>query len=161
LAGNDRVFGDAGNDSIGGGAGQDGMDGGTGKDFVQGAGGGDLIYGGAGVSNDSLAGDAPRGGGTGNDTFLYSSTEGNDRIFDFSGSLATQDVLDLTEADAAEIGAVFGSTISAADDSVSNVGGNMVVDFGEVAANPPVAGEGVLMLNGFGAGALQVGVDVV
>jgi hypothetical protein len=65
--------------------------------------GGDSINGGSGASNDNLAGDAPRGGGAGNDTFRYRSTEGNDRIFDFSGAPATQDVLGLTEANAAQV----------------------------------------------------------
>jgi Ca2+-binding RTX toxin-like protein len=159
--GADQVFGDEGDDNIGGGGGNDFMDGGIGNDYAQGGSGGDdTLYGGAGTGRDRLVGDAPRGDGVNNDTFLYSSTEGNDRILDFSGSPATQDVLDLTEADSAQIAAVYGSTIQAGDVGVSNVNGTMVIDFGP-APFPPFAGSGVLALDNFGAGVLQVGVDVV
>ena len=64
--GNDTLLGGSGNDYIKGDEGNDFIDGGAGNDFIDGGAGNDRLYGGAG-----------------NDTFVLSSVEGINTIYDF------------------------------------------------------------------------------
>ena len=92
-SGSDTIDGGAGNDSILGGKGKDSILGNSGNDYIYGQAGNDILKGGAGKDsivggkgNDSLWGNA------GADTFIYSSGEGNDIIYDF----ANNDMLQIT-----------------------------------------------------------------
>ena len=79
------IFGGSGNDSINGGAKADTLSGGSGDDILLGESGNDAIYGGEG--NDTLTGGAGNDelwGGEGSDTFIYSSGDGKDVIYNFS-----------------------------------------------------------------------------
>ncbi len=170
-AGNDNVFGDAGNDSIGGGGGNDFMDGGTGNDFVQGGAGNDVLFGGVNGGTDRLAGDAPAGGGTGIDEFQFNTVEsGNDRIFDFgnpraAGDPQTGDHIVLLDTTTQDILDVYGAEINTQDAGVSNVNGVLVINFGQApndpAGDPGLVGDGVLTLDNFGLGSLNVGTDII
>lgn len=84
--GGDRIEGGGQGDAISGGLGRDVLFGGNGRDTIAGGGGRDQISGGGGA--DVLTGNA------GADRFLFSSSDGRDRITDF------QQGLDLIEIDA-------------------------------------------------------------
>ena len=73
---NDSLYGRAGNDSIVGGKGNDKLFGSNDDDILRGGTGNDTLWGDAG--NDSLY------GGKGNDTFIYTTNEGSDTIFDYA-----------------------------------------------------------------------------
>ena len=98
--GNDSVFGQDGNDNISGGVGNDLLYGGAGTDVLDGGTGDDYLMGGSG--QDTLT------GGAGTDHFLFSEVTDSplgawDTITDFqsnAGSVAGDDVLDLTQIDA-------------------------------------------------------------
>ena len=89
------ITGNGGGNALSGGAGADTLDGGANNDSLNGDGGNDVLIGGTG--NDSM------NGGGGNDTFLFASGFGNDVVTGFDangdGTLATQDVLDLSTYD--------------------------------------------------------------
>lgn len=140
-----------GNDTVNGGGGNDLLNGGNGKDVINGGSGNDTLNGQGG--NDSLI------GGTGADTFRYNAYEGDDRIVDFDfGEGDLVDILNVTEA---QLRAEFGNEINTGDPEVSNVGGDLVIDFGPTG----LPGFGKLTLvDGFdnlGATGLLVGTDIV
>lgn len=83
-AGNDRLNGGDGDDSASGGAGADSLLGGRGDDDLSGGAGDDDLTGGAG--DDDLT------GGKGFDIFIFTRTNGNDSVTDFTFNI---DLLDL------------------------------------------------------------------
>jgi Ca2+-binding RTX toxin-like protein len=95
--GNDAIYGGPGMDLMDGGEGNDYLFGGAGKDYMSGWAGDDVYVGGKGddvlISNNAFA--------TGNDTFIYSSGDGNDVIFEsgsgYSGAASETDTLVLTD----------------------------------------------------------------
>ena len=87
LAGDDIINGGWGKDTINGGKGNDRLEGGHSSDTINGGDGDDVIFGGLG-KNDRLT------GGSGRDTFAYSSVKhGGDTITDFK---ANQDLIDVS-----------------------------------------------------------------
>jgi Ca2+-binding RTX toxin-like protein len=87
------------------------LDGGAGNDLLYGLGGSDTLIGGTG--NDKLF------GGTGGDTFVFAAGSGADLIVDFN---AVEDFLDFT---------AYGvTTVAELDPFATDVGTNLVVDFG-------------------------------
>lgn len=78
-AGNDRIIGSAGANSLTAGSGNDVLSGLAGNDRLFGQAGNDRLQGGAG--NDILT------GGIGADRFLFSRSDGNDRITDFADGI--------------------------------------------------------------------------
>jgi Ca2+-binding RTX toxin-like protein len=83
-AGNDTLLGGPGNDILRGGDGDDTLYGGEGNDLLEGGGGSDKLYGESGnntlLASASLQGSAGQGpnelhGGTGNDRFIFHSTD--------------------------------------------------------------------------------------
>jgi hypothetical protein len=83
-AGSDRLYGFRGNDELDGGEGDDIIRGGIGNDILIGGEGNDMIRGGNG--DDILNGGAGFNalfGGKGNDTFVLTTGEGSNTIFDF------------------------------------------------------------------------------
>jgi Ca2+-binding RTX toxin-like protein len=149
FRGNDALHGHSGFDFMSGGADHDNLFGYAGNDVLNGDPGNDILSGQAG--DDRLSGD------TGNDLFIYGSTEGNDTIRDFAGN----DQVNLTEATSAQIQAVYGNTIAAGDVGVSNVGGDLVIDFGAAPGSVPFPGFGDLIFDNLGANGLTVGVHIV
>lgn len=114
AAGNDRIDGSLGNDLLDGGVGKDTLIGDKGSDTLSGGGGNDTINGGAG--NDRLYGQS------GSDTFVFAVGDGSDRIYDF------QDDLDQLDLDLAGLG--YGSVNLLLNTVASQVGGNVILDFG-------------------------------
>jgi Ca2+-binding RTX toxin-like protein len=89
----DFLYGEDGNDHLYGGAGNDVLYGQRGRDVLEGGEGDDILSGGAG--NDRLTGGKnfdQLTGGEANDTYVASSSDGHDSIWDKSG---THDVLEL------------------------------------------------------------------
>ncbi len=87
-SGHDSLTGDGGNDRLSGQGGQDILAGGTGNDLLNGGEGADRLLGAAGADgltggrgNDTLS------GGGGADRFIFSRSEGHDRITDFTAGL--------------------------------------------------------------------------
>ena len=76
--GDDTLYGDAGNDFIQGNSGDDALIGGEGADRLWGGSGTDRLWGDQG--NDSLL------GGKNNDTYIFNLGDGNDTIYDQSGT---------------------------------------------------------------------------
>lgn len=94
--GNDAVAGQDGDDTVEGGAGRDYVLGGDGADVVRGGDGEDTLFGGAG--DDTLIGGAGPDdmfGEGGANRFVFASSDGADRVFDFDVS----DVIDLSAID--------------------------------------------------------------
>ncbi len=75
---NNALFGDAGNDRLIGGSGSDWLEFGSGNDVLTAEGGNDMLAGDSG--NDNLQ------GGAGNDTYIFRRGDGQDTIYDHSGS---------------------------------------------------------------------------
>jgi hypothetical protein len=137
-SGNDTATGGSGNDRLNGGTGADTLDGGAGNDTLQGAAGNDRLVGGLGAdllegggNNDTLIGGSGSDtldGGSGNDTltggangdrFVFSAGHDIARITDFEDNL---DRIDLSS---------FGfASVAAAKSFASDVGANVVFDFG-------------------------------
>ncbi len=95
-SGNDQLTGGAGADGLIGDAGSDQLDGGLGADNLQGGEGDDVLIGGFG--DDILIGGRFGSGETyydtvGNDTYLFSRGDGQDRIYDRDSSAGNLDVL--------------------------------------------------------------------
>lgn len=80
VGGDDKLLGVAGNDTLNGGEGNDILRGGDGADELRGARGNDVLHGGAG--NDRLIG----GAGPGEDTFVFATGSGADKVVDFDVS---------------------------------------------------------------------------
>jgi Ca2+-binding RTX toxin-like protein len=175
-AGMDQVFGDTGTDTVLGGSGNDIQEGNLGNDMLNGGGDNDALFGGSNSGtnsftndNDTLNGGAGYDsltGGFGNDTFQYASIQGDDTVMDFNPHASTlpldlfDDTVDLTEATSSEIQLVYGNTIEAGDFGVSNVGGDLVIDF--IAAPVNIfGGTGDLTFQGLGNATLGVGTDLV
>jgi RTX toxins and related Ca2+-binding proteins len=116
-AGNDRLEGGGGSDLLSGGTGNDILYGQDGDDVLSGDDGNDTLYGGYG--NDTLsggAGDDHLEGGSGNDTYLFNRGDGQDRIYDGSGTAGETDTL------------VLGADIGPGDVTVSQASnGNDVI----------------------------------
>ncbi|MGI9425501.1 MAG: right-handed parallel beta-helix repeat-containing protein [Hyphomicrobiaceae bacterium] len=110
-SGQDDLNGGNGNDKLRGNGASDRLDGGSGNDDLRGGGGNDVLIGGAG--NDTLV------GGSGSDVFQFFGNWGVDRITDFR---AGQDTLAFYPS--------AGPT-SIADLSISDQGGNTVVEYGD------------------------------
>ncbi len=75
---NNALFGDSGDDRLIGGSGSDWLEGGSGKDILT-----------AESGNDILAGDSDNDvlhGGNGNDTYIFRRGDGQDTIYDHSGT---------------------------------------------------------------------------
>ncbi len=117
---NDSIYGATGNDSILGNAGNDKLYGDAGNDVLLGGKGNDSLWGGAG--NDSLWGDA------GKDTFIYTTNEGTDRIFDY----ATGDLLKILNVDGSN-GSFKSSKYSGGDLTLTINGGGKII-FDDVAS---------------------------
>jgi len=86
-AGNDTLYGRTGNDTLFGGDGNDLVDAGEDNDLVYGNAGNDTLIGYSG--NDTLFGGTGNDvvdGGSGNDLYQYSKGDGQDMIFDSSGT---------------------------------------------------------------------------
>jgi len=93
-SGNDTLTAGGGADTLDGGTGNDSLTSGSGNDMLYGEDGDDILLGGAGLDNlnggdgnDSLVGGAGNDtltGGNGNDIFRLATTDGIDRITDFS-----------------------------------------------------------------------------
>lgn len=139
-AGDDVLRGDRGNDTVDGGAGADNIDGGYGNDLVIGGGDNDVLKGNMG--NDTINGDAGNDsitggdgndvitGGAGNDTikggskadtFIFNVGHDADRILDFKDNV---DELHFSSA-------LAGSSADAALAHATQVGRNVVFDFGD------------------------------
>jgi Ca2+-binding RTX toxin-like protein len=120
-AGDDKVFGGVGNDGIGAGEGNDEVHAGTGNDNVNAGEGNDKVFGGEGSDNiqgrlgsDELHGEAGNDaldggyrdgavdkafGGEGNDSYIWSPTDGNDEFHGGDG----QDTLFLFKVSEADL----------------------------------------------------------
>jgi Ca2+-binding RTX toxin-like protein len=126
LAGPDQIDGETGRDSLGGGAGRDDISAGPGRDYLQG-----------GPQNDALDGDPHavrdtlKGGEDGSDLFYFDTTEdGPDRILDFNeGGTTPGDFVRILDVTTAQLQAMYSASIEAADPGVTNVNGNLVIDF--------------------------------
>lgn len=134
-----------------------------GNDLVFGSGGNDNLFG--QEDNDKLFGDSGNDtltGGSGNDTFFYDSRQGNDLIQDFFRG-DTINFSELPSSSIQEIRSVFGNTIEAGDRGVSNVNGDLVIDFAQASSGSidPFGGSGDLILNNLGGNSLTVGIDVI
>jgi Ca2+-binding RTX toxin-like protein len=155
LAGDDSIDGLAGIDSCGGGNGEDTIDCGAGPDYLQG-----------GPKNDTLDGslddrtDTLKGGNGGADTFLFDTVRsGADRILDFNeGGDTPGDVVRLTNVTTAQLQAIYSDSIEAGDPGVTNVDGDLVIDF--IPVSGP-AGSDMLTFTGLAGQSLAVGTDVV
>jgi Ca2+-binding RTX toxin-like protein len=98
LGGDDTLYGNDGNDNLLGGTGDDQLIGGLGNDTLQGNEGNDTLTGGAG--NDALHGH------DGGDTYVYTSGDGSDYIWDADGSatrVTSIDTLQFTNLNASDI----------------------------------------------------------
>lgn len=118
-SGNDDLEGDGGNDLLHGGGGNDELDGGSGADTLKGGKGNDEIDGGSG--NDRLS------GGAGFDTFTFERFDGKDTITDFKSGEDTIE-FDIDGLDFNDL-------------SITNVGGNAVITWGD--ADSSITLEGV------------------
>ena len=116
--GNDSLYGNAGRDIIGGGDGSDTLNGGRGADNLKGGADNDRLVGGEG--NDVLRGQNGSDtliGGAGNDIFVFRNGQtGSDTITDFS---ETNDII-----------AIHLDGLKKSSVSVSNSGGDTLIDFG-------------------------------
>lgn len=116
-SGNDKLGGGGANDTLQGGSGKDTLNGGSGQDTLAGGGGNDDLKGQKG--NDTLdggTGDDNLSGNGGLDVFVFVANWGDDTIHDFNDGV---EKVDMT-----------GAGVSAGSFSVSNPGGNAIVDFG-------------------------------
>ncbi len=155
LAGDDSIGGLAGNDSCGGGDGEDTIDCGAGADYLQGGANADTLDGSLDDRRDTL-----KGGNGGADTFLFDTVRsGADRILDFNEGGATPgDVVKLTNVTTEQLQAIYSNSIEAGDPGVTNVDGDLVIDF--IPVSGP-ADSDMLTLTGLGGESLAVGTDVV
>jgi hypothetical protein len=103
--------------------------------------------------------DTIRGGNGGSDTFLFVTTEsGPDRILDFNEGRDTPgDVVELTNVTTEQLTEIYSNSIEAGDPGVTNVDGDLVIDFTPVSG----ADSDTLTLIGLGDQSLAVGTDVV
>lgn len=117
--GNDTLTASDGDDQLGGGAGVDTLNGDNGNDALSGGDGDDFLYGGAG--NDTLSGDAGNDviqGGLNDDTYVFSTTAGNDTLTDSDGKNgivitdATHDRIWLSQSGSDLMVGIIGSTAS-------------------------------------------------
>jgi Ca2+-binding RTX toxin-like protein len=155
LAGDDSIGGLAGNDSCGGGSGKDTIDCGRGADYLQGGANADTLDGSLDDRRDTL-----KGGNGGADTFLFDTVRsGADRILDFNeGGDTPGDVVQLTNVTTEQLQAIYSNSIEAGDPGVTNVNGDLVIDF--IPVSGP-ADSDMLTLLGLGDQSLAVGTDVV
>ena len=107
---NDVLVGTAGNDTISSAAGSDIITGSGGDDAIQGGSGNDVITGGAG--DDLLF------GGSGDDLFVFGQGDGGDTIADFTAGSGTDDTLDISAFNFADLSAVQAATTTTGTDSV-------------------------------------------
>jgi hypothetical protein len=152
-AGPDLIEGEAGRDSLGGGPGRDDISAGPGRDYLQG-----------GSQNDALDGypddvrDTLKGGEGGSDLFYFDTTEdGPDRILDFNeGGDTPGDFVRILNLTTEQLATTYSESIEAGDPGVTNVNGDLVIDF------TPVSGPGsyTLMFTGLGGQSLAVGIDI-
>jgi Ca2+-binding RTX toxin-like protein len=154
-AGDDSIGGLAGNDSCGGGSGEDTIDCGRGADYLQGGRNKDTLDGSLDDRTDTL-----KGGNGGADTFLFDTVRsGADRILDFNeGGDTPGDVVRLTNVTTEQLQAIYGESIEAGDLGVTNVNGDLVIDF--IPVSGP-AGSDMLTFTGLAGQSLAVGTDVV
>jgi Ca2+-binding RTX toxin-like protein len=112
-----------GNNVLSGQNGTDTLDGGAGNDTLDGGGGNDVLIGGTG--NDRMT------GGGNSDTFTFAAGFGNDVITDFdangNGTLANQDLLDLSSYDPLGSDTILTAANFAAHVSIAAAGGNTTV----------------------------------
>ncbi|HEX2242443.1 MAG TPA: hypothetical protein VHK27_04145 [Gammaproteobacteria bacterium] len=155
LAGDDSIGGLAGNDSCGGGGGEDTIDCGRGADYLQGGRNKDTLDGSLDDRRDTL-----KGGNGGADTFLFDTVlSGADRILDFNeGGDTPGDVVRLTNVTTEQLQAIYGESIEAGDLGVTNVNGDLVIDF--IPVSGP-ADSDMLTFTGLAGQSLAVGTDVV
>jgi Ca2+-binding RTX toxin-like protein len=154
-AGDDLIRGLASNDSLGGGSGDDMIIGDAGRDYLQGGRNKDTLDGSLDNRRDTL-----KGGNGGADTFLFHTIQsGADRILDFNeGGDTPGDVVQLTNVTTAQLQAIYSNSIEAGDPGVTNVNGDLVIDF--IPVSGP-AGSDMLTFTGLAGQSLAVGTDVV